>query len=62
MPTLLTRGGESPPMFASVVAKVAGALPRAEVVEFPEAGHVPHVTHPEAYAAAVVDFTLRHAA
>ncbi len=59
-PTLLTRGDQSPPFFAPVVAKLAEALPRAKVVTFPGAGHTPHATHPEAYVEAIVSFTRAH--
>ncbi|MFI5181518.1 MAG: alpha/beta fold hydrolase [Thermoanaerobaculia bacterium] len=61
-PTLLTRGDQSPPFFAPVVAKLAEALPSAEVVIFPGAGHVPHATHPEAYMGAISAFTRAHPA
>jgi pimeloyl-ACP methyl ester carboxylesterase len=40
-PALLTRGDQSPPTFAPVVAKLAGALPRVEVLTFAGAGHIP---------------------
>jgi pimeloyl-ACP methyl ester carboxylesterase len=60
-PVLLTRGDESPPTFAPVVAKLAAALPRADVVTLPGAGHIPHVTHPDAYIDAILDFTRKHA-
>jgi len=59
-PALLTAGGQSPPMFAPVVAKVAAVLPHAEVVTLPGSGHIPHVTHPDAYAEAIMDFVWRH--
>ena len=55
-PVLLTLGDQSPPTFAPVVARLAEALPRAEVVTFPGAGHVPHATHPEAYVDAIAAF------
>jgi pimeloyl-ACP methyl ester carboxylesterase len=61
-PALLTRGGHSPPPFAPVVAKLAEAPPRVEVVAFPGAGHIPHATHPEAYVEAVMAFTGKHPA
>jgi pimeloyl-ACP methyl ester carboxylesterase len=61
-PALLTLGDQSPPTFAPVVAKLAQALPRAEVATFPGAGHIPHVTHPDAYAEAMLVFTDRHPA
>lgn len=59
-PALLTLGDQSPPMFAPVVAKLAAALPRAEVVTCPGAGHIPHVTHAEAYAETIIAFTGGH--
>lgn len=61
-PVLLTTGDQSPPTFAPVVAKLADALPGAEVVRFPGAGHIPHATHPDAYVDAVVAFTRKHPA
>jgi pimeloyl-ACP methyl ester carboxylesterase len=61
-PTLLTLGGESPPMFKPVTARLAEVLPRVEVHTLEEAGHVPHVTHPDAYAAKRVGFINKHAA
>lgn len=59
-PALLTLGGRSPPMFAPVVRRLARALPRVTVQGFEEAGHVPHSTHPRAYAAAILAFIRRH--
>jgi pimeloyl-ACP methyl ester carboxylesterase len=61
LPLLLTTGAQSPPIFAPVVARIAAALPAAEVPHFPDAGHVPHATHPEAYVAVTLDFIARHA-
>lgn len=58
-PTLLTLGGESPPIFASVTTKLAEALPRVKVITLPGAGHIPHVTHPDAYAETILDFTSK---
>jgi pimeloyl-ACP methyl ester carboxylesterase len=55
-PTLLMMGDESPPFFAPVIRKLAGALPRVKVVTIKGAGHVPHVTHPEAYIAEIEAF------
>ncbi|MEU3774866.1 alpha/beta hydrolase [Streptomyces sp. NPDC032472] len=49
-PVLLTTGTESPPWFPVIRDKVAGAFGgRAERHIFEGAGHVPHLTHPEAY-------------
>jgi pimeloyl-ACP methyl ester carboxylesterase len=59
-PALLTTGGQSPPTFAPVVAKLAQFLPHAEVVTFSGAGHIPHVTHPDVYVEAITRFTRKH--
>jgi pimeloyl-ACP methyl ester carboxylesterase len=59
-PALLTLGDQSPPIFAPVVAKLAGALPRAEVLTLPGAGHIPHATHPEAYVETIRAFIRQH--
>ena len=59
-PALLSAGDQSPPTFGPVVALLATALPGAEVHTFHGAGHIPHVTHPEAYVKAMVDFARRH--
>jgi pimeloyl-ACP methyl ester carboxylesterase len=58
-PILLTRGDQSPPTFGPVVTRLAGALPHAEVVTLPGAGHVPHLTHPDAYVETIIEFTRR---
>jgi pimeloyl-ACP methyl ester carboxylesterase len=52
-PVLLTVGDHSPPAFAPVVAKLAQALPHAQVVPLADAGHIPHLSHPDTYAQAV---------
>ena len=59
-PALLTRGDQSPPFFAPIVDRLAQALPHGEVMTFPGAGHIPHVTHADAYAEAIVTFTRTH--
>lgn len=61
-PALLTQGDQSPPTFAPVVAKLAKALPRVEVLTFSGAGHIPHVTNPGAYVEAIVTFTRKYPA
>jgi pimeloyl-ACP methyl ester carboxylesterase len=55
-PVLLTAGDQSPPIFAPVERRLAELLPQAERVTYAGAGHIPHVTHPEAYVAALVAF------
>jgi pimeloyl-ACP methyl ester carboxylesterase len=59
-PTLLTMGEQSPPQYAPVLEKLAEALPRAERLTFPNAGHLPHVTHPDAYVEATTAFVRKH--
>jgi pimeloyl-ACP methyl ester carboxylesterase len=54
-----SRGDRSPPTFAQVVARLAEAIPRAEVHTFVGAGHVPHVTAPDAFVEATVALTER---
>jgi pimeloyl-ACP methyl ester carboxylesterase len=60
VPVLLTRGARSDPFFGPIVARLAQTLPRAQVKVFPEAGHVPHATHPRELAAALLDLFERH--
>ena len=55
-PALLTKGALSPPMFAPVVDQIVTTLRAAELYVFPPAGHIPHVTHPEDYVAAIKGF------
>jgi pimeloyl-ACP methyl ester carboxylesterase len=59
-PVLLTTGDQSPPTFAPVVAKLAEVLPNMEVVTFPGAGHIPHITHPAAYIEAITAFIRKN--
>jgi pimeloyl-ACP methyl ester carboxylesterase len=58
-PALLTTGDQSPPIFTSVVTQLAEALPDEQTMTFPGAGHMPHVTHPDAYAKAIINFTSK---
>jgi pimeloyl-ACP methyl ester carboxylesterase len=55
-PALLTLGGQSPPFFPLVVKQIAAKMPRAVTSTFPEAGHVPHLSHPDEYVARVTSF------
>lgn len=55
-PTLLTLGGASPPFFPLVVKRVAAAIPYARQHVYPEAGHVPHLSHPIEYVQVVSSF------
>jgi pimeloyl-ACP methyl ester carboxylesterase len=55
-PVLLTGGSESPPFFAPVLDKLSAVLPNAMRKTFKGAGHIPHVTHPQEYVAAITGF------
>jgi pimeloyl-ACP methyl ester carboxylesterase len=55
-PTLLTLGGTSPPFFPLVVKRVAAAIPYARQHVYTDAGHMPHLTHPEEYVQVVKGF------
>ena len=59
-PSLLTTGDQSPPTFAPVVAKLADVLPNVEAITFPGSGHIPHVTHPDAYVEAIRTFIRKN--
>ena len=55
-PVLLTQGDQSPPFFSKIIARLAETIDGAEVRTLPEAGHIPHMTHPAEYASAVSRF------
>ena len=45
----LSEGQQSPPIFTLINDKLLEAMPTAQRHEFTGAGHVPHMTHPDAY-------------
>lgn len=55
-PVLLSDGSETPPFFTMVLDKLAAVLPNATRKAFAGAGHIPHVTHPQEYVAAITEF------
>lgn len=55
-PALLTQGDQSEPFFPLVVEKIARFLPNSQRRTLPGMGHVPQLTHPAQYAAAVASF------
>ena len=55
-PVLLTHGDQSPPFFSKIIARLEQAIDGAEVRTLPGAGHVPHMTHPAEYLAAISRF------
>jgi pimeloyl-ACP methyl ester carboxylesterase len=58
VPVLLTVGGQTPPEFAAsrVIACLAAAIPNARQHTFPDAGHVPHLTHLDELVRVVTEF------
>ena len=55
-PALLTQGDQRAVMFGRILDRVAGALPRAERRTLPGTSHAPQLTHPAAYAQAILSF------
>ncbi|MFG2875263.1 alpha/beta fold hydrolase [Streptomyces sp. NPDC048337] len=55
-PALLSKGTQSPPWFAAITDRLAKALPQAETHTFEGAGHIPHLSHPEAYVQRLIAF------
>jgi pimeloyl-ACP methyl ester carboxylesterase len=56
VPLMLTRGTESPALFAAVIGEVASLVPTARVEVIEGAGHVPHSTHPDEWVARLTTF------
>ncbi|WP_374324567.1 alpha/beta fold hydrolase [Streptomyces sp. AP-93] len=56
MPVLLSRGSESPAWFSRVLDRLAAAMPQARRQTIEGAGHIPHITHPQEYVAALTGF------
>lgn len=56
LPVSLTQGDQSPPWFAGIMTGLATAMDHADLLTFRGAGHAPHLTHPNAYVAAVRGF------
>jgi len=57
-PTLLSDGSASPPFFPRVIEKINNTLPHARRITIEEAGHVPHMSHPDKYVELVTKFCL----
>lgn len=60
LPVLLTQGGTSPAAFGPGVDRLAAATPRATRRVLAEAGHFPHITHPQAFANCLDEFLRPH--
>lgn len=59
VPLLLTHGTESPRLFPPVIGELARLVPTAQVEVLEGAGHIPHATHPEAWASVLTGFHER---
>lgn len=59
-PIMLTMGDQSPPAFRPVVERLATATPEVSVFTYVGAGHIPHITHPEAYVVQLSEFVRKH--
>jgi len=59
VPVLYMIGGRSPPSSRSVARLLTQVLPRVEVVEFEELGHMGPVTHPHVVNATISQFLSR---
>lgn len=57
VPLLMTHGTESPALFPAVIGELSVLVPAARVEVIEGAGHIPHVTHTEEWAALVVTAT-----
>lgn len=58
-PALLTRGDQSPRMFAPILDRIAESLPHAKRHLYVGAGHVPHMTHADDYVRVTLDEALQ---
>ena len=55
-PVLVTWGSQSPSWLREVATFVAGRIDGAQSRQLEGSGHLPHMTHPQEYAAVVEDF------
>lgn len=58
-PVLLTSGDQSPPIYEPVTQWLGRLLPQVTPLTYEDAGHLPHVTHPDRYVSEVVAFVER---
>ncbi|HYB79788.1 MAG TPA: alpha/beta hydrolase [Thermoplasmata archaeon] len=58
IPVLLTTGERSPPFLRRITASLAGRLRNASTQTLPGVGHVPHLTDPNLYIAAIYGFLV----
>jgi pimeloyl-ACP methyl ester carboxylesterase len=55
-PVMLMTGGRSAPFYVPIADRLAAAFPAGRRAQFDDAGHVPHLTHPDEYVHAVTAF------
>ncbi len=60
VPTLLVRGGQSDVVTQEGIARMRELIPHAEVADVSEAGHMVAGDDNQVFAAAIVDFLVRH--
>lgn len=58
---LLSNGDRSPPFYVQILEQVASRLPDAARHTYTGAGHIPHITHAEAFVERVTQFAHRTA-
>jgi pimeloyl-ACP methyl ester carboxylesterase len=56
MPVLLSQGAQSPDLPKLVAEQVAALIPGSRRAVVADAGHVPHMTHPDAFVAVITAF------
>lgn len=59
LPTLLVYGADTQTVYRELTFAVADAVPAAELVEIPDAGHGSPVDNPDAFNAMLVEFVAR---
>jgi pimeloyl-ACP methyl ester carboxylesterase len=57
-PALFTGSDNSPPAFASILDRIASALPQSERHVYAQGGHAPHNTQPEEYVRVTLPYVL----
>jgi pimeloyl-ACP methyl ester carboxylesterase len=60
VPLLMTHGTESPALFPAVLGELVQLVPTARVEVIDGAGHIPHTTHTEQWAAHLMRFHGQH--
>src|SRR3989454_4645698 len=59
-PALLVNGENSPKVLHSIVDRLAGAIPSAEVAVIRECAHFPHIENPAEFNSVVLGFLAKH--